>query len=191
MCIVENKYLDKIAVWTGIPKGFAGLGKGFQSLDAAYGAGVRTVQKAMKPITPSKFSIRDAIRRDRGALVNGPMNKTEARKATSAITSSFRAENNLVKKAPTTITTAGPGGTSTRYAHSGYQSNTATGNNKYLGHINNKVKSIGADADRIRTARAKLAIGGAGLAGAGALGYHAANRSNDPGFNQQSYQYMP
>lgn len=186
----NNKYLEKIAAWAGIAKGFAGAGKLFQSVDSAYGAGVRTIQKAMKPTTPSRFAIRGAIRKDRGALVNGPMNKAEARKATSAITSGFRTENNLVKKAPTTITIAEPGGTSTRYANSGYESNTATGNNSILKHINNKIKGVGADADRIRAARAKLAIGGAGLAGAGALGYHAANRSNDPGFNQQQF-YMP
>ncbi len=193
---MSNRYLKKVAAWAGLAKGFSGLGKGFKAVDSAYGSLVRTVQKASKPITPSPFSYRDSIKNARNAMVkdrgnNRLLTKSEVRQTNRDVLSKFRTEQGMVKNKPIITTTTGPNGTSSKYTHSGYQKGTATGDNRFIGHIQNKIKANSIDADRIRAARAKLAIGATGLAGASALGYHAANRNSDPGFNQQSYQYMP
>jgi Tfp pilus assembly protein PilP len=61
---------------------------------------------------------------------------------------------------------------------------------KLLAKTNAQSATMDLSNQRIRNARFKVGMGVGGLAGTAALGYHAANRNNDPGYNQQQF-YMP
>lgn len=61
---------------------------------------------------------------------------------------------------------------------------------KLLPNTNRQSSLVDAGNKRINAARFKVGLGATGLAGAGALGYHMANRGNQAGYTDQQF-YMP
>ncbi len=225
---MENKYLEKIAAWAGLAKGFTGFGKNFQGLDAAYGSAARTVQKAFKPMQTFNAGAagRSELRSQLRSVNNKGMNDKQIRTALSGMVKGNKIQFNgrtLNSKNIGTLTpqelrrahtranlthlrqNAGlvrEKGTQGIAMQSGKITSVNRGNyigtpkpgfeaGKLLPKSNAQSATMDAGNQRIRNARFKVGLGAAGVAGAGALGYHAANRNSDPGFNQQSYQYMP
>lgn len=193
---LDNKYLEKIAGWVsnaigGIKTIAGGGAKGsvFNAADQMVGKGIRTVQRATQSTNRlSDFAAkRNAIKAARTSA------GVEGTAGTRAITDKYRQENNFVKKGPTHIQTTTPTGEVTnRFQNSGYHTGTTVKGtdsdplSKAMANIRGKEN---IKINKIHTARAKLAIGAAGVAGVGALGYHMANKNSQPQY--QDYGTMP
>lgn len=215
----SNVYLEKVAGWISnaigkiktLPHGGGAAGSTFNAFDQMVGSGMRTVQKATKSKLPTdlvgvgaKKEFLSKVRTDpmagnRNALNGAPKTsgtlpqgfKDGMKRNRKAMFTDLRERMGMVKDpAKTSISRTGNAITSrtTGYQDPGIKFNPDA-KNKYLSKSISSVQKNQAANHRIGTARAKLAIGAAGVAGVGALGYHMANKNSQPQY--QDYGTMP
>lgn len=212
-----NKYLEKIAGflstiggWMGgsmntIRRGGGTAGSTFNALDQMAGKGIRTIQRASQNKVSLTSGIKDPISNITGhkGLLGGkkptlsPTLKPTTKLAlTDNRKEAFRKirEQRGTVKDPTkdsfNLTNKGIKNRKQGYAAPNPNAPLInTTRNTYLDKVNRKIGANQLNNQHIGTARAKLAIGAAGVAGVGSLGYHIANKNSQPQY--QDYGTMP
>jgi hypothetical protein len=107
----------------------------------------------------------------------------------------MRTQLNMVKDKAQTVTTKGGDGKilniKNQYKTTPHPAFDANQANKYTSHLAEQARKADVTDKTIMTARTKVGLGAAGLAGAAAIGYNRGKSSNDVygGYSQQSPQY--